>query len=88
MDEISQSLNNFNIQVEYFEQWYTDLIDQLESRDLNKLNHDELTSKIEQLINKREKQRPDYEEMINNGRNLISKKDVTDAGVIREKIKV
>lgn len=88
LDEISQSLSNFNVQVEHFEQWFTDIIDQLESRELHKLSHDELASKMEQLIMKRDKQKNNYEEMINNGKNLISKKDVTDVGIIREKIKV
>lgn len=88
LDQISQSLNNFNVQVEHFEQWFADLLDQLESRDLNKLSHDEFASKIEQLNMKREKERNNYEEMIANGKNLISKKDVTDVGIIREKIKV
>lgn len=87
LEEISQSLSKFNVQVEHFEQWYADLIDQLESRDLNKLSHEEFAHKIEQFILKREKQRNNFEEMINNGKNLIAKKDVTDVGVVREKIK-
>lgn len=88
LEEISSSLSKFNVQVEHFEQWYADLVDQLESRDLNKLSHEEFAIKIEQLIAKREKQRNNFEEMINNGKNLIAKKDVTDVGVVREKIKV
>lgn len=88
MDEISSSLSKFNVQVEHFEQWYADLIDQLESRDLNKLSHEEFAMKIDQFITKREKQRNHFDEMINNGKNLIAKKDVTDVGVVREKIKV
>lgn len=87
MDEISQSLSKFNVQVEHFEQWYADLIDQLESRDLNKLSHEEFAAKIDQFITRREKQRNHFDEMINNGKNLIAKKDVTDVGVVREKIK-
>ena len=88
MDEIFQCLSNFNVQVEHFEQWFTDLIEQLESRELNKLTHDEFVTKIEQMSDKRDQQKNKYEDMIGNGKNLISKKDVSDVGIVREKVKV
>lgn len=88
LDEINQSLARFNVQVEHFEQWYAEIIDHLESRDFAKLSHEEFAARIDQLIAKREKQRGNFDEMINNGKNLIAKKDVTDVGVVREKIKV
>jgi dystonin len=40
-----------------------------------------------QLLNKREDHRLNYEDLVRNGKNLISKKDITDAVLIRDKIK-
>lgn len=88
LDEVSRSLNAFNVQVEHFEQWFAELVEQLESKDLDKLGHEEYAHRVDQLMARREKQRPHFEEMIANGKNLVAKKDVTDVGVVRDKIKV
>jgi len=88
LDDVSRNLNNFNVQVEHFEQWYRELIEQLESRDLDKLGHEEYAHRVEQLAARKDKQRPQFDELIANGKNLIAKKDITDVSVVRDKIKV
>lgn len=87
LDEINNSLSRFNVQAEHFEQWYADMIDQLDSRELSKTTHEDFAGKLEQLMSRREKQRGEFEDMIKEGKNLIAKKDVTDVGIIRDKIK-
>ncbi|XP_076629249.1 dystonin-like protein short stop isoform X12 [Colletes latitarsis] len=87
LDEIAQALGDFLVETTKFDSWYAQMIEALESRDLNKLDVAEYESKMESLIDKREYQRASFEELIRNGKNLISKKDVTDVALIRDKIK-
>ncbi|XP_011865299.1 PREDICTED: dystonin isoform X20 [Vollenhovia emeryi] len=87
LDEIAQALNEFLGDVAKFESWYAHMMEILDSRDLNKLDMSECEAKMAQLIDMREDQRGSFEDLIRNGKNLISKKDITEAGAIRDKIK-
>lgn len=87
LDEIAQALNEFLGDVAKFENWYAHMMEILDSRDLTKLDMSEYESKMAQLIDMREDQRGSFEDLIRKGKNLISKKDITEAGAIRDKIK-
>ncbi|XP_046739121.1 dystonin isoform X44 [Diprion similis] len=87
LDEIAQGLGEFNTQTSKFDAWYAHIIEMLESRELSKLGVSEHESRMAQIIDKREDQRGNFEDLIKNGKNLVSKKDVTDAAPIRDKIK-
>lgn len=87
LDEIAQALNEFLGDVTRFESWYAHMMEILDSRDLTKLDMSEYESKMAQLIDMREDQRGSFEDLIRKGKNLISKKDITEAGAIRDKIK-
>ncbi|XP_076765743.1 dystonin-like protein short stop isoform X6 [Xylocopa sonorina] len=87
LDEIAQALSDFLVEATKFDSWYAHMIEALESRDLSKLDVTEYDSKMLGLMDKREDQRSNFEDLIRNGKNLISKKDVTDVAQIRDKIK-
>ncbi|XP_046589648.1 dystonin isoform X15 [Neodiprion lecontei] len=87
LDEVAQGLGEFNAQTSKFDAWYAHIIEMLESRELSKLGVSEHESRMAQIIDKREDQRGNFEDLIKNGKNLVSKKDVTDAAPIRDKIK-
>lgn len=87
LDEIAQALNEFLGDVSRFESWYAHMMEVLDSRDLSKLDVSEYESKMAQLIDMREDQRSSFEDLVRNGKNLIAKKDITEAGAIRDKIK-
>ncbi|XP_072756472.1 microtubule-actin cross-linking factor 1 isoform X19 [Anoplolepis gracilipes] len=87
LDEIAQALNEFLADVSKFENWYAHMMEVLDSRDLGKLDMSEYEAKMARLIDMREDQRGNFEDLIRNGKNLISKKDITEAGAIRDKIK-
>nr|XP_031845071.1 dystonin isoform X29 [Nomia melanderi] len=87
LDEIAQALGDFLVETTKFDSWYAHMIEALESRDLSKLDVAEYETKMANLMDKREDQRPNFEDLISNGKKLISKKDVTDVAPIRDKIK-
>lgn len=87
LDEIAHALNEFLVDVAKFDNWYAHMMEILDSRDLTKLDMSEYESKMAQLIDMREDQRGSFEDLIRKGKNLISKKDITEAGAIRDKIK-
>ncbi|KZC14108.1 Dystonin [Dufourea novaeangliae] len=87
LDEIGQALGDFLLETSKFDSWYAHIIEALESRDLSKLDVAEYETKMANLMDKREDQRANFEDLIRNGKTLISKKDVTDVAPIRDKIK-
>lgn len=87
LDEVYQGLDAFLIEAGKFEAWYSKIVEIIESRELNKLDLSNYEARMSELIEKREDQRGAFEDLIRNGKNLISKKDVTDVGPVRDKIK-
>lgn len=87
LDEVYQALDGFLIEAGKFEAWYSKIIEIIESRELNKLDLSNYEARMSELIEKREDQRGAFEDLIRNGKNLIAKKDVTDVGPVRDKIK-
>merc|ERR1719228_3282754 len=85
--EVSCVLEVFTHQVEGFEVWYIETIDFLESRELLQMVADESAKHIDDLVRKKDQMKPNFDEMIKNGKGLVNKKDVTDKGPCTETIK-
>ena len=80
-NEVSSTLEVFTHQVEGFEVWYIETIDFLESRELLQMDADESAKHIDDLVRKKDQMKPNFDEMVTNGKGLINKKDVTDKGL-------
>lgn len=87
LDEIAQALGDFITDTIQFDTWYSHMIDVLESRELAKLDVSEYETRMSQMIDKREDQRGNFEDLVRNGKNLLAKKDITDVAHVRDKIK-
>ncbi len=61
------------------------MVEILDSAD--KLEADQLGTRIEDIARQRDLRKDDFEAMMQNGKNLLVKKDIADATPIREKIK-
>lgn len=88
LDEIHRDLEEFLNQCALFDNWFSNTIDTLESKDLNKLNVNDYQDKIEQLLGKCEEYRTNYEDLIKKGKMLMSRKDTSDSTFVRDKVKV
>ena len=86
-NEVSQGLHLFTNQVENFEVWYLETIDFLESRELLQMDADESAKKIDELVRRKDQMKPEFDDMIKNGKGLINKKDTTDKTPCTETIK-
>ena len=86
-NEISNGLHLFTNQVENFEVWYLETIDFLESRELLQMDADESAQKIDELVRRKDQMKPEFDDMIKNGKGLINKKDTTDKGPCTETIR-
>jgi DNA repair exonuclease SbcCD ATPase subunit len=86
-NEVSTVLEVFTNQVESFEIWYLETVDILESPELLKLDADESAAKIDEIIRRKDQMKPQFDEMIRNGKALVTKKDVTDTNPCKDTIK-
>ncbi|KAK9887502.1 hypothetical protein WA026_023054 [Henosepilachna vigintioctopunctata] len=85
--EVDQGLTLFNNQTVKFDQWYKGIMDIVESRDLLKLSVEESSIKVQEISANVENQHQLFDEIIQNGKDLVNKRDVTDTSNIRDKIK-
>merc|ERR1719342_632524 len=86
-NEVSSTLEMFTHQVEGFEVWYIETIDFLESRELLQMDADESAQKIDELVRRKDQMKPEFDDMIKNGKGLVNKKDTTDKAPCTETIK-
>merc|ERR1711981_1546432 len=84
LNEVSTSLDVFTVNVEAFDEWYIEIIELLESPELLT---DESGAKVDEVAKRKDKKRPEFEDMIKNGKNLVGKKDVTDTTPCKDTIK-
>ena len=71
--------------VAQFEDWYQHVWEILDSSDQEEA--DQLSARIEDISRQKDQRREDFDNMLQNGRTLVIKKDIADATPIREKIK-
>lgn len=83
LEETFVSLDSFLNSVNQFDEWYQQVVEVFE----NTVEPDQLSAKTEEIARQRDQRKDDFENMMQNGKNLVSKKDIADATPIREKIK-
>ena len=79
-DEVSSELEDFTHRVENFDDWYMEMIEILESREMLTMDADESAHKVDEIARRKDQKRAEFEDMIKLGKNLVGKKDVTDTG--------
>nr|XP_049701448.1 dystonin isoform X44 [Helicoverpa armigera] len=87
LEEVSSELSQFTAQAATLDSAYAQLIEQADTRELARMPAEEIGGRLTQLAQFRDKQMPLLEECLRNGKQLISKKDVTDTHVIRDRMK-
>lgn len=87
LEELSVALCQFQTAGSRFDNWYAEMIELIESRDYNKVDLEEFDIKINLLCHKFENQRSVYENLIKSGKSLITRKEITDVTIVRDKIK-
>ncbi|EFX86426.1 hypothetical protein DAPPUDRAFT_313136 [Daphnia pulex] len=85
LEEIAKSLDSFINSVSQFDDWYQQVWEILDSSDQEEA--DQLGARIEDISRQKDQRREDFDNMLQNGRTLVIKKDIADATPIREKIK-
>lgn len=87
LTEVSNELEDFTVRVENFDEWYIEMIEVLESREMLTMDADESAAKVDEIARRKDQKRADYEDMMKLGRSLVSKKDVTDVTPCKETLK-
>lgn len=87
LDETLAQLSKFNDESTVLEQELSALQEQMDSRELSLLPAEILAQKTQEMIRIKDQMRPMYEACITLGKDLIGKRDVTDTGIVRDKIK-
>ncbi|XP_046641641.1 dystonin-like isoform X5 [Daphnia pulicaria] len=85
LEEIAKSLDSFINSVSQFDDWYQQVWEILDFSDQEEA--DQLGARIEDISRQKDQRREDFDNMLQNGRTLVIKKDIADATPIREKIK-
>ena len=88
LDEVSSQTESFWSKTERIEQWFVEIFEMVESNEIIKLNVESYTAKMDEISRQAENKRPEYESVVNIGHGLVSKKDVTDTAITKEKVKV
>lgn len=87
LEEINVNLTQFNNNSIRFDQWYAEITEMVESRELTKMSMDEYTVRMDAIGSKRDGFRKIYDDTVRNGKDLVGKRDVTDTAPVRETIK-
>ncbi|KAK8744691.1 hypothetical protein OTU49_000570 [Cherax quadricarinatus] len=87
LEIVSTQLDAFVVSVEHFEEWYIEIVEIVESREVLSLDVESYAQKIEEIAVQRDARSGDFDGMIKTGRDLVSKKDVTDTAPVKDKIK-
>lgn len=87
LDETLAQLIKFNDECTSLEQELGNLQELLESRELNSLPPEDLNRKMMEISRIKDQLRPMYDDCVRNGKELVSKRDVTDVGIVRDRVK-
>lgn len=80
LSEIHHSLTKFSGDAAELEKWLTDSIEQV--------NDTLMPNRIDEIYSQRDLRRDLFELTVKEGKALVSKKDVTDTGAVRDRVKV
>lgn len=87
LEDTLAQLTKFNEDATSVEQELLNAQEALEGRELASLPADTLTQRMIELTRNKEHLRPLYENCVRLGKDLIAKRDVTDTGVVRDRVK-
>ncbi|XP_047739188.1 dystonin [Hyalella azteca] len=87
LEEVSSELDAFTVSVEHFQEWYIEIVEIVESKEVLQLDTESYGRKIAAITQQRDARTSDFEGMIRTGKDLVNKKDVTDTPPVREQIK-
>lgn len=87
LDEVLAQLNKFNDESSSVETELIHIQEALENRDLVSLPVEELAARMNEMARVKDQIRPLYEECVRSGKDLVSKRDVTDTGPVRDRVK-
>ncbi|KAK3864233.1 hypothetical protein Pcinc_030068 [Petrolisthes cinctipes] len=71
----------------HFEEWYIEIVEIIESREVLSLDVESYARKIDEIAHQRNARSDDFDGMVQTGKDLVSKKDVTDTAPVKDKIK-
>lgn len=80
MSEIHHSLTRFSGEAAELEKWLTDSIEQV--------NDTLMPNRLDEICSQRDLRKDLFEMTIKEGKALVNKKDVTDTGAVRDRVKV
>ncbi|XP_063369716.1 dystonin [Cydia amplana] len=88
LESVWSELSHFTQLAGKLDAAHAQLLEQADSRELSRMNADELRSRLSDLAHFRDVQMPLLDECLQQGKQLISKKDVTDTHVVRDRMKL
>ncbi|XP_063388361.1 microtubule-actin cross-linking factor 1 [Cydia fagiglandana] len=88
LEGVWSELSHFTQLANKLDAAHAQLLEQADSRELARMNADELRSRLSDLAHFRDVQMPLLDECLQQGKQLISKKDVTDTHVVRDRMKL
>lgn len=87
LDETLIQLNTFNDDSSNVEVELSNLYETLDSRELTSLPAEELAKRMYEMARIKDHLRPAYENCVRLGKDLLGKRDVTDTGPVRDRVK-
>ncbi|XP_055855325.1 microtubule-actin cross-linking factor 1 isoform X44 [Episyrphus balteatus] len=87
LDDTFQQLNKFSEETTNVEQEVVTLQESLDSRELSQLGTEDLARRMIELSRRKDKIAPLFENCVSDGKELVSLRDVTDTGVVRDRVK-
>ncbi|XP_031629814.1 dystonin isoform X15 [Contarinia nasturtii] len=87
LDETLVQLDKFNDESSSVETELCNIQEALENRDLVTLSVDELSTRMNELNRIKDHIRPLFEDCVHQGKDLVGKRDVTDTGPVRDRVK-
>nr|XP_016942970.1 dystonin isoform X38 [Drosophila suzukii] len=87
LDDVYNRLSRYLDEISTVEQRMASLQEGLDSRETSLLPTEELARRMHELSRDKDQLAPQFEDCVRNGKELISLRDVTDTGVLRDRIK-
>lgn len=87
LEDVNVQLTAFNTHATQFEQWYSGIIEVIESREFAKLTIEDYSARMRDIAANRDEKRGLVEDIIRAGKDLVNKRDVTDTAPVRDRIK-
>ncbi|XP_032306879.1 dystonin isoform X25 [Drosophila ananassae] len=87
LDDVYNRLGRYLDDISNVEQRMASLQEALDSRETSLLSTEELARRMNDLSREKDHLAPQFEDCVRNGKDLIGLRDVTDTGVLRDRIK-